>query len=255
MLRAYVVLILFCFCNVAQAGLFDDEEARRRITEFKTQVETNQQATDARIQKLEELQRSLADLLGQLESVKADIAKLRGQMEVLGNDADITQKRQKDLYIDLDSRLRKFEQGAATPNANAAATEPAKTTADTVSETKAYENALNAFKVGSYQTAIASFQNFLKNYPQSTLAPSAQYWIGNAYSALRDFRAAIANQQKVISNWPDSPKVADAMLNIATCQIELGDTRSAKKTLENLIKSHPSTPAAELAKQRLAKLK
>ena len=47
--------------------------------------------------------------------LKSDVARLRGQIEVLNNEQEQTQKRQRDLYIDLDSRLRRLEGG---PGAN-----------------------------------------------------------------------------------------------------------------------------------------
>jgi tol-pal system protein YbgF len=81
---------------------------------------------------------------------------------------------------------------------------------------------------------------------------SAQYWIGNAYYALRDYKTAIAAQQKVLASWPDSAKAPDALLNIASCQAEMGEVKVARETLQSLLKKYPGTPAAEQAKQRLA---
>ena len=164
-----------------------------------------------------------------------------------GQETEQIEKRQKDLYVDLDNRLRKLE----GPPADArAAAQPA---VDAAAENKTYEAALNQFKLGNYQSAIASFQGFMTNYPQSQLVPSAQYWVGNAYYALRDYKVAIATQQKVVASWPDSPKASDALLNIASSQSEMGDARGARETLQGLVKKYPGTPAAEQAKQRLSR--
>ena len=81
---------------------------------------------------------------------------------------------------------------------------------------------------------------------------SAQYWIGNAYYALRDYKMAIAAQQKLLASWPDSQKAPDALLNIASSQAEMGQTRMARESLQELLKKYPGTPAADQAKQRLA---
>ena len=130
---------------------------------------------------------------------------------------------------------------------------PDKPTAEGVSaaETKAYEAALNQFKLGNYPLAISAFQGFMVTYPSSRLAPSAQYWIGNAHFAQRDYKQAIAAQQRVLAAWPDDPKAPDAMLNIASAQDALGDRRGAQKTLEGLLAKYPQSPAAASAKQRL----
>ena len=83
----------------SHAALFDDDEARRQIAAERKRVDdmkAQQQATDARIVKLEEALKSqgLLDLFTQLEAVKAEMNKLRGQMEVLGNNIDTTARLQ-----------------------------------------------------------------------------------------------------------------------------------------------------------------
>jgi tol-pal system protein YbgF len=229
------------------AALFDDDEARRRIEALRQQVETNARAIEERLARMED-RRPLVELAGQIEAVRAELAKMRGQLEVLSNQIDTADKRQKDLYVDIDTRLRKLEQ----PKEPVAADKPAAETAVPAAETKGYEAALNQFKLGNYPLAISAFQGFLVTYPTSKLAASAQYWIGNAHFAQRDYKQAIAAQQKLLASWPDDAKAPDAMLNIATSQEALGDRRSAQRTLEALLAKFPGTPAAASAKQRLA---
>ncbi|MDO9312513.1 MAG: tol-pal system protein YbgF [Nitrosomonas sp.] len=122
-------------------------------------------------------------------------------------------------------------------------------------ENSAYKEAYDLFKNGEYANAIAQFESFLGNYPQSNLAPGAAYWIGNARYALRDYQLAIDAQRKLISTYPDSSKVPDAFLNIASSQQEMGDSKASKHTLENLLAKYPNSDAAKKAKQRLANIK
>ncbi|MGE0873256.1 MAG: tol-pal system protein YbgF [Burkholderiales bacterium] len=253
-LRAARVAVLGAVFAAALAApapawaIFGDDEARARIDALRKEVQASQRAVDERLAKLED-RRALLDLASQIEALKADIAKLRGQVEVLVNLSEQAEKRQKDLYLDIDTRLRKLEQvqeGAAaggTPQADAGI--PA-------AETKAYEAALNQFKLGNYPMAISAFQGFMVTYPGSKLAPSAQYWIGNAHYARRDFKQAIAAQQRVVAQWPDDPKAPDALLNMASSQEARGDRRGARSTLEALVTKYPASPAAASAKQRLA---
>jgi len=205
----------------------------------------------ARLEKLEANsaeRRLLIELSNQIELLRADVARMRGEIEVLVHRIDTMEKRQKDLYLDIDTRLRKLEPAVmgGTPGGETQAT------STTPTEAKAYEAALNEFKLGKYPTAIASFETFLAAYPNSLLAPSAQYWIGNAYFAKRDYKNAMSAQKKVLSSWPTNPKAADAMLNIASSQEALGDRRSAQDTLKEIIEKYPASPAAASAKQRLA---
>jgi tol-pal system protein YbgF len=124
--------------------------------------------------------------------------------------------------------------------------------ADIGAEQRAYDAALDQFKSGNYSASLGSFANFVRAYPRSPLAPSAQYWVGNAHYALRDYRSAIASQRQLIAAYPDSQKVPDALLNISSSQIELGDTQGAKRTLEDLASRYPASEAADRAKRRLA---
>jgi tol-pal system protein YbgF len=234
----------------AHAALFGDDD---KVNALRAQVDANQKALEERLSKLEASaadRGAILELSGQLDQLRSDLARLRGQVEVLTNQIDMAQKRQKDLYLDIDTRLRKLEQAqqaAATAAAQPAAGEAPASPA----ETKAYEAALNQFKLGNYQLAISAFEGFLVTYPSSSLAPSAQYWIGNAYYAQHDYKKAIASQEKLLSVWPDSPKASDAMLNIASSQEASGDRSAARKTLEDLLAKYPTSPAAASAKQRL----
>lgn len=230
----------------ARAGLFDDEEARKQIAELKAMATDGQKQLDDKIGRLEAALRDRAvDLAQMIDGVRQDMTRLRGQIEVLVNQAETMERRQKDLYVDLDTRFRRLEQSfqekVAAPEREAQ------------KEKDAYEAALNQFKVGNYQAAVAAFQTFVVNYPNSQLVPAAQYWIGNAHYATRDYRMAIATQQKLVASWPDNPKASDAMLNIASAQAELGDQKSARETMRVLIQKYPTSPAAEEAKQRLQK--
>jgi tol-pal system protein YbgF len=258
-IRAIVAaLALLAFAHTAHAALFDDEEARKRITATNARLDELQRSLDARLASLEQQVKGQGlDLLRDVEGLKADVANIRGQIEVLTYELGEAQKRQRDLYVDLDTRMRKLEASPGSANMpssadpGASAPNPAATDgAPATGEQRAYDAALDQFKRGDYPGAIGGFQSFVKAYPRSTLASSAQYWIGNAQFARKDYRAAIASQRQLIQLWPDSAKVPDALLNIASAQSELGDSVSARRTLEELIGKYPQSESAAKAKQR-----
>jgi len=247
------LLLGFCLAaGPARAGMFDDDEARKAITALRAQVEAGQKTGEERLAKIETglarietlVQDRSIDLARQIDELKQELARMRGQIEVQAHQVETLDRRQKDLYVDLDARLRKLEASAQAQEKQAASTP------DPAVEGKAYEAALNQFKLGNYQSSIAAFQSFLASFPQSQQVSNAQYWIGNAYYELRDYKMAIAAQQKLLASWPDSAKAPDALLNIASSQSAMGDTRAARETLQALQKKYPGTPAAEQAKQR-----
>jgi tol-pal system protein YbgF len=240
-------------------GLFDDNEARRRIEVLRQQLTENQRLIDERLAKMEAMlagatdRGAVLDLASQIEALRGDISRMRGQVEVVANQVEMADKRQKDLYLDIDTRLRKLEeerekQAAAPPEKPPPAAEPQQDPG----EMRAYQAALDQFKLGNYALAVSAMQGFLVTYPSSNLAPNAQYWIGMAYSGQRDYKSAIAAQRKLLAAWPDSDKAPDGMLSIASSQETMGDRKSAQKTLQELIERYPSSSAAASAKQRLA---
>ena len=240
----------------AAQGLFDDNEARRRIDVLSQQVTENQRQVAEQLKKLDAAMSQASDrtalmqIATQVETLSNEMAKMRGQLEVLGNQAEVADRRQKDLYLDIDTRLRKLEQtregGAPSPAAAAPDTDASP------AEMRAYQAALDQFKLQNYPMAVSAMQGFLVTYPSSKLAPNAQYWVGMAYSGQRDYKQSIAAQRKLLTTWPESDKAPDAMLSIASAQETMGDRKGAQKTLEELVAKYPKSPAASSAKQRIA---
>jgi len=256
----------------AHAGLFDDEIARKQIVEQSKRIDDlkyQSETISGRIGKIEESLRHqpTLELVNQIELLKREIQSLRGQLEVVHNNVENTAKRQRDMYVDLDTRMRRIEQqgAAAAPGAPPAVADaatsppagvaPAGAAPAGVDETRGYEAAQNQRRIGNYQAAITAFQTFLGQYPRSPLAHRAQYWIGDSYFNLRDYKNAIANQQRLLATYPDSASAPDAMLNIASSQAELGDIASARRTMDTLVARHPSSDAAEKARRRMTTLR
>lgn len=263
----------------AAAGLFDDDEARRRIEVLRSELSQQGRDNEARIARLEERIRNIGvvELLQQLEQLNAEMARIRGSLEVLANENQQLQKRQRDFYLDIDSRLKRLEGPAAAPadpqapatgappatssaaTPAPAAAEPAvarpPTREDQAREMKAYDAASNLFRRNDFASAIEAFRAFLKDHPGSQLAPNAGYWIGISYANLRDYRNAMAAQEEVLKRYPQSPKAPDALLAIAAIQAEQGDGGSARNTLEDIIARFPGSEAAGKARTRLAALR
>jgi tol-pal system protein YbgF len=253
--RAVLFALMFVLFSSSAHALFDDDEARKRIEQTNARLSQIEVQLSERITALEQQKSSQAilDLSAQIDAIRNELAQLRGQIEVLVYELNESKKRQRDLYTDLDSRLSRLEGGSTLGAANDPAMSVAEATSisDATSEQKVYDAAMERFKRGDYADAAAAFTAFTMTYPQSPLASSAQYWVGNAYFAQRDYRATIAAQTLLLQKYPDSQKVPDAMLNLASAQAEMGDRAAAHKTLQDLIARYPNSDAAAKARQRL----
>jgi tol-pal system protein YbgF len=191
---------------------------------------------------------SLLTLAQRADQLQNEVSVLRGRVEVLENANETMRKQQRDLYADLEKRLS-ASQAAAPAAAGALA---AATAAD--ADQTAYNQAFDMLKAGKYPDAIGAFSQFLKTWPQSSLADNAQYWLGESYYVTRDFQNAAAAFQAVLDRWPDSRKAPDALLKLGYTQAELKHIAQARATLASVSTRFPGSDAANLAAARLLQL-
>lgn len=252
------------------AALFDDNEARKKILEVEATANSQNQATQAsladlkksvqaleqRVTAIEAITKGqvLSDMQNQIESLRQEVARLKGELEVANHNVDATLQRQKDLYTDTDTRLRKLETPAPAANDPAAATNATATPDKNSQEFQTLELANGLSKEGKYKDAFAAYDKFLKDYPNSTYASDAIYGLGYAQFMLKNYKSAIATQQKLLDTHPESSKAPDAMFNMANSQIQLGQVANAKKTLKDLIAKFPNSEVTPTAQKRLKAL-
>lgn len=214
---------------------------------------------DDRLARVSANQVQLSQRLDELQTSQRD---LRGRLDELEHSNQALSKQQRDLYSDLDKRLAAggAAGGAAAAGGgseggdNTAGGGAAGTNAPSSTEQAVYNQAFDALKAGSYSTAITGFKDFLGNYPQSSLADNAQYWLGEAYYVNRDYDGAAGAFRGVLKKWPDSRKAPDAMLKLGYTQFEQKQYAAARATLDQVTKKYPGTDAAKLAADRLKKV-
>lgn len=109
----------FAVCG-ANAALLSDDEAHNQIRQLlgrvailegtgKQQTEMIRQQTETIKQLTKQQAGQIRELQKQIEAQNMELRRLRGQNEELTHALQGAEKRQKDIYIDLDSRLRHFE--------------------------------------------------------------------------------------------------------------------------------------------------
>lgn len=265
MMQRLLVLVVVGFLSLpllAQAALFGDDEARKKIADLQQQVQTQHQETQAALAELKKSQQALEaksqgmlDLMGQIDRLNQEISRLRGDLEVVNHNVDNTQQRQRDLYADTDGRLRKLEEGGVSAHAQAGSDEGAASAQNGGSAGNPEARDLDAAKAlsasGKFKEAFDAYNKFLQTYPGSSLTAEALLGLGSAQFSLKNYKACISTQQKLISQFPNSDKVPDALFSIANSQIQLSDVDGAKKTLRGLLDKFPSHELAPSAKRRL----
>ena len=237
--------------GVASAALLSDDEARRAIIDLRGKLELQAKEGNRRIDeltgRLEQATRGQLELQNQIELLRQEVATLRGQLEVQTNELAQTQRQQRDLFADVDSRVKRFEPVQVQIDGRTVSVDP--------EERRQFDAALAQFRAGDFAASIAAFQQFRSRWPASAYLPGALFWTGSAQYAVKDYKAAIATNEALLSRFPDHPRAADALLNVGFSQAESGDRKAARNTLEAVGAKFPGTQAAQLARERLSTLR
>jgi len=120
---------------------------------------------------------------------------------------------------------------------------------------ESYARALRLLKGSDYDGARREFTAFLLRYPESKLAPNAQYWLGECYYAAKAYRQAIEAFNRVEETYPASDKVPAALLKSGYASLALHDDAGASTTLKHVIAVYPKSPEAGKAKEKLTQLR
>lgn len=235
-----------------------------RVAALETRVQQNQSE-----QSVEQLNR-----IAQIES---DVKALRSLVEQMQNENEQLKQRDREQYIDLDTRLSRLESGSTTaaprkpvaaiarppvaahptapaPAASAAATPSTSTAAapaNPAGEQAAYDAALAAVRADQYADSAQRFKAFVQQYPNSPLAANAYYWMGESYYVTQNYALALDAFKAVVTRYPDSPKSPGALLKLGYSQDGLKQHDAAEATLRDVIQRYPNTDPAAQAQSRL----
>ena len=116
-----------------------------------------------------------------------------------------------------------------------------------------YQAALRDYYDRKHEQAIGEFGEILAIAPQSNLADNAQYWIGECYYALKNYRHALSEFQKVFA-YSKTNKADAAQIKIAMCYLELGDRTKARAELRKLIRDYPKSEHVPKSRSLLKEL-
>ncbi len=234
--------------------------------------------TDQRLERLERRVSHITDLTLEVEGLKRENRRLQGKVEELQHHVENLQRKQRELYLDVDDRLSRLQSGApaaaskpAVPGADALrpvkpvkkvepkpVTPPVSTVppGDPAREEAAYAAAYDLLRPEQrrYQEAIQAFELFIQQYPNGKFTDNARYWLGEANYVTQNNEAALAAFRQVLEYHARSPKVPGALLKIGYIEDAMGDEAAARVSLQRVIDDYPTTSAASMAKKRLVNM-
>jgi len=114
-----------------------------------------------------------------------------------------------------------------------------------------YEVADCYFRLNNFEQARIEFENLLRNYPGSALAPEVQFRIAVTHALEGDADLAMVAYREVSARWPQSPYAIEARFGLATVLEERDRLQDALAILEELQGTYPNREALA---QRIANL-
>ncbi|EEQ2702310.1 TPA: cell division protein CpoB [Escherichia coli] len=212
-------------------------------------------SVEDRVTQLERISNAHSQLLTQLQQQlsdnQSDIDSLRGQIQENQYQLNQVVERQKQILLQIDSLSSGGAAASTTPTADAGTANAGAPVKSGDANTD-YNAAIALVQDKSRQDdAMVAFQNFIKNYPDSTYLPNANYWLGqlNYNKGKKDDAAYYF--ASVVKNYPKSPKAADAMFKVGVIMQDKGDTAKAKAVYQQVISKYPGTDGAKQAQKRL----
>ena len=264
LLPAIVFVAAGCADVSGQALQQDVAQIRQDLNSLTLAVHRSRGDTDTVVGQLDrrtreqnaETARQTAALGARVDALSAEVARMTARLDELSQRMDALGR----------SAPSGGGAGVPPPTRSGGATAPrASGGAGTAEES--YQAAYLDFSKGLYPLAITEFRDFLRRFPDSALADSAQYWVGEAYfsmaratasqpdKARENLEQAVQEFRKVMVAYPRGSKVPTALYKEALALVELKQTALAQARLQYLVEHFPQSEEAPLAKERLASLK
>ncbi len=215
---------------------------------------------ERRLQSIERVvqNQSLVNLTQQVSAVERRGDEMQGRVEQLEHSTDNTSDRQRQLYVDLDTRIQELETSIRARNSvsvmDGGTLLPGELPVPGASDRVNYQAAFELLKEQRYEQAAAAFQQFLVTFPDSELADNAQYWLAESHYVTQQFAQALSEFEIVIEIFPNSRKVPDALLKIGYCNYELKRWDAARGSLARVQTDYLGTTADRLAGKRLQRM-
>ena len=253
------------------------QEQNQQLSLALTQLTEALKTVNARLDTSEEFQRRrFADQEVLVKNLGSDLGTIRERTQ----DTDTRLRTLKDeidalrqTFLSLPALLAQSQTSAApldpgnppttttAPPADGATTAarppaPVLTLPDTagLSPNRVFDTAFSDYSSSQYASAIAGFQQVIKNFPTAERADDAQFFIGESLVNMNRLPEAIDAYNLVIQQYPNGDQVDMAYYRRGFAESLMGRTDAARASWEEVVKRFPNSQGASLAKQRLAGL-
>jgi tol-pal system protein YbgF len=224
-----------------------------RLVKLTTLVEQALQSSTKANTTLAVLESGLRDRLSQ--QLAAPITGVSTKVEQMSNDFQAV----RESVADMNERMSRIqaqivELGNVVRTIQAPPPPPPGTTSSAggppagISPTQLYESAMRDRSSGQFDLAMQGFQEYLKWFSNTELAPNAQFYIGQIYYDKNDFSNAIQAFDTVLEKFPENNKTADAMYMKGMSLLRGNQRTAAGQEFLAVIQKYPTSEVATKAR-------
>jgi TolA-binding protein len=294
MLRRLSVLVLALSPVAALAASKEILELQRDVAQLQDSLKQLQQTQDRQLAALTELVRQSLDNSGKNSSslavldntlrqslqdlqakVTTPVAGLSARMDGVSNDVRALQQAVSDLtasmekmqaqLTDLNNAVKLLQVPAAPPPGQGPAgvgAMPGAPGAGTMAaqqpcmpSSDLYNGALRDRNGGKLDLSLQGFQDFVRCYGNTELAPNAQYYIGWIHYSQADYPSAVNDFDAVLEKYPDNNnKMPDAFYYKGLSLVKMNQRTAASEEFIQLIQRFPSNSLAPQACTQLKEM-
>ena len=256
-------------------------DLEEKINALQNDVDSKLSGIDGRLSAMQNDTRRTADQVATMQDTVsngvakslAPVAGMGGRVDAMGDDV----RALKDALADLSGRLERMDAkltdlknqlqiiqspppapGVITTPGSGGPPQAGLTTGSIppagMSADRSYTDAVRDLQTGKTDLARSEFAQYLTYFPNTELAPKAQYYLGEIDYNRGDFTNAVKNFDLVLEHYPENPKTADAHLMKGLALLKSNRRSNAVQEFRVLVTNYPRTDQARKALQQLRTL-
>ena len=110
---------------------------------------------------------------------------------------------------------------------------------------------MESWNKGEHGQAVLEFDELVRTFPADPLAAAAQFRIGEAYYAARDFERATVEYRKAVDLAPKGKDTPQALLRLGLAYRAQKREADARQAWNQLVRDFPESDASEEARRAL----
>lgn len=230
------------------------EEFNERARQLTDRITTMESAfTEMSGSYRKEAQERSADTNMKLAALREELTLLsietRAFIKLMEKKSGITSRSHRQAIASIKKELQKGNQAPVKSGNKSTALFGSKTSSE---PDDLYQQSYNLYLKGDFESSVASFVDYLRRYPHTSLSDNAAFWIGESYFSMKQYGQAAIAFDKTARIYPASVKAPIALLRAADSFIVRNEKQAAIVRLKQIIEQYPTSNEALTASDRLA---